>query len=484
VDNKTLTGEPTEIPSGDFTDIGRPDTAANLQVGDVVLSARYTLVEELGRGGMGQVFKARDRNLERVGNQNPFVALKALNPTFAQDENVRSALQAEALNVKRLSHDNIIRVNDFDWEGPHLIITMEYLRGKPLEVLLYGEFEGGLSMERAWPIIRSIGSALEYAHSKGVVHSDVKPANVFITDKNVVKVLDFGISRPMAQSASTNDTLLSGALPISGLSVAYACLEQWTEQPADPRDDIYAFAVVIYQLLSGQHPFADASAKSAFASGVAPHRIESITRRQWEALRHALAFQREHRTKKVSELLAGLKPPTVWDKYRPWLIGTAALTLVAAVAEGSHLYSDYVTQTMLDNRVHQPPRRTTPLTQDEFKEMTSLIGLAEDQMSSVNDSSSAEDLTYVLSDGANNANDIVEAILHIDSANQRAAAFKAQMAGLYLRKARTLTDAQDYRGALTLVTHARAVMPTSLALFKLQQHICDHQPDLCAALQN
>ena len=483
-DKKTLVGDKTETRSDAFTDIGRPETPVTLEVGAVVLGGRYKLVQELGRGGMGQVFKARDRNLERVGNQNPFVALKALNPTFSRDENVRSALQAEALNVKRLSHDNIIRVNDFDWDGPHLIITMEYLKGQSLERLLRTEFEGGANFERAWPIIRSIGSALEFAHSKGVVHSDVKPGNVFLTDKNVVKVLDFGISRPMAQSASTNETILFGAFPISGLSVAYACLEQWTEQPADPRDDIYAYAVVIYQLLSGQHPFANASAKSAFASGLAPHRIESLTRKQWEALRHALAFERQHRTAKVSDLLAALKPPTVYAKYRPWIIGAAALSMVVAVAEGSHLYSDYVTQTMLNNRVRPPPPRTAPLTPDQIKEMSSLVGLAEDQLGSVNESSSADDLIYVLSEGANNANDIVDAILQIDSANERAAALKARMAELYLGKARTLAEARDYRGALTLVTHGRKVMPTSLSLFKLQQHICDHQAQLCTSLPN
>lgn len=477
-------GDETKTRADAFTEVGQPDSPATLQVGDVVLGGRYNLIEELGRGGMGQVFKARDRNLERVGNPNPFVALKALNAIFSRDENARSALQAEALNVKRLSHDNIIRVNDFDWDGPHLIITMEYLKGHPLEALLRSEFEAGASLERAWPIIRSIGSALEYAHGKGVVHSDVKPANVFITDKNVVKVLDFGISRPMAQSASSNETLLFGARPISGLSVAYACLEQWTDQPADPRDDIYAYAVVIYQLLTGNHPFANASAKSAFASGLTPHRIESLTRRQWDALRNALAFQRERRTGKVSELLAALKPPTVYGKYRALIVGAAALTMVIAVAEGSHLYSDYVTQTMLNERARPPPPRTTPLTQDQLKEISSLIGLAEDQLNSVNDSSSADDLAYVLSDGANNASAIVEAIVRIDGANERAAALKGRMAGLYLRKARTLLGARDYRGALTLITQARKIAPTNLSLFKLQEQICDQQAELCAALPN
>jgi serine/threonine protein kinase len=478
----TVTGEKTESRSDSFTEVGRPDSAPGLQVGDVLLGGRYALVEELGRGGMGQVFKARDRNLERVSNQNPFVALKALNPLFSRDENARSALQSEALNVKRLSHDNIIRVNDFDWDGPHLIITMEYLKGHPLEQLLSTLFAGGVRIEVAWPIIRSIGAALEYAHGKGVVHSDVKPANVFITDRKVVKVLDFGISRPMAQSASSNETLFTGAMPINGLSVAYACLEQWSNEPADPRDDIYAYALVIYQLLAGHHPFAGASAKSAYESGLAPQRIESLTRRQWEALRHALAFEREQRTKKIKDLVAALEPPTLYRKYRPWVIGAAALTLVGAVTEGSHLYSDHLTQTMLNNRARPPVPRTSPLTPDQRREIASLIGLADEQLGTAKESSNADDMSYILSEGANNANDIVDAILRVDGANARAAALKKQMAGLYLRKAKSLAAAGDDRAALTLVTHGRKVLPTSLGLFKLQQEICDRQAELCADL--
>ena len=100
------------------------------------------------------------------------------------------------------------------------------------------------------------------------------------------------------------------------------------------------------------------------------------------------------------------------------------------------------------------------------------------------ESSSADDLSYVLSEGANNANDILDAILRIDARNERAATLKAHMAELYLKKAKTLADAGDYRGALTMVTHGRKVMPTSVDLFKMQQHICEQQADICAALPN
>lgn len=477
-------GARTEARSDDFTEIGRPESGPTLQAGDLLLSGRYCLVEELGRGGMGQVFKARDRNLERLGNPNPFVALKALNPMFSKDENARSALQSEVINAKRLSHDNIIRVNDFDWDGPHLIIAMEYLKGRPLEELMRTEYNAGLSIERAWNIIGSVGAALEFAHGKGVVHSDVKPGNIFITSRNVVKVLDFGISRPMAQSASSNETILTGVLPINGLSVAYASLEQWTDQPADPRDDIYAFALVVYELLTGHHPFANVSAKSAHQSGLAPQRVESLTRKQWEALRHALALERGQRTKRVMDLVAALEPPTVYKKYRPWIIGASALAAVVAVAEGSHVYSDYITQTMLNNRVPPPQAPSAPLTQDQTNEIASLIGLAQDQLRTVGRSSSADDLIYVLSAGANNVNDMLDAILRIDPSNDRAHALKVRAAELYLRKSEDLAAARDYKGALPLVAQGRKVLPTSLDLFKMQQRLCAHQADLCAAMPN
>jgi serine/threonine protein kinase len=481
----TVAGTNTVIrEKPEFTEAGRAaPNQSTLQAGHVVLG-RYTLVQKLGRGGMGEVFKAKDSNLEKVGSRNPFVALKVLGDVFSNDENAKSAIEGEALNAKRLSHENIIRVDDFNWYGGHLLIIMEYLNGTPLDQLIRTEYSKGLSFTDAWGIINGVGSALAYAHKKGVVHSDVKPGNVFITRKKIVKVLDFGISRPMAQSASNNETIYNGAVPIAALSPAYAALEQWTKEPPDQRDDIYAFALVIYELLTGNHPFARASAKEAHKCRLNAKRIDALSRKQWDGLRHALVFEREHRTKTVNELLAALEPPSIVRKYRKWVVVGAALLSVAAVIEVSQLYSDFVTQEMLNRRAPPATPPSEGITGADKTEAATLISLATDELGTVNKESSVEELAYRLSEGANNVNDTLDGALRYDPTNAQALTMKSRVADLYLQKAVELVKNGDYKSAQPLVVYGLKVMPTSLDLFKLQQRICAQQANLCIATPN
>ncbi len=454
-----------------------------LQVG-AVLKDRYTLVEELGSGGVGQVFKARDRNLERAGDPNPYIALKALNSVSASDVNARDALQYEALRAKKLSHDNIIRVDDFDWEGLHIFITMEYLNGSPLDALLRESYEGGLEMAKAWPIIQSIGLALSYAHSKGVIHSDVKPSNVFITRKAVVKVLDFGISRPMVKSAQADsDTVYSPVKPMAALTPAYASLEQGTGDPPDPRDDIYSFALVIYELLTGRHPFARVFTMNAFQSGLVPRRIDSLSRTQWDAVRSAMEFQREDRTKTVERLLECLAPPTFIKKYRIPLIIAGAAAAAAAAVFGSHAYSDYVEQKMLRARVHSGSGHLQ-LTAPQQREVDDSLFLATDYLRDVKLTESPDDIAYVLSEGANNVNQILDSVLAIDADNPSALKLKARVADLYLHKARQMSNERRLPAALALAQNGLRVMPDNLELFHLQRDLCEKDASLCDKNQN
>lgn len=485
ISSATLVGTKTAMRDrSEFTEVGLvASIQSTLQPGDVVLD-RYTLVQKLGRGGMGEVFKAKDSNLEKVGSRNPFVALKVLGDVFSNDANAKSAIEGEALNAKRLSHENIIRVDDFNWYGGHLLIIMEYLNGTPLDQLIRSEYSKGLGFSDAWGIINGVGSALAYAHKKGVVHSDVKPGNVFITRKKIVKVLDFGISRPMAQSASNNETIYTGVVPVAALSPAYAALEQWTNEPPDQRDDIYAFALVIYELLTGNHPFARASAKEAHKCRLNAKRIDALSRKQWDGLRRAMVFEREHRTKTINELLAALEPPTIVRKYRKWVVVGATLLSVAGVIEVSQLYSDFVTQEMLDRRA---PPRTLPsagITEADKTEAATLISLAMDELGTLNLESSVEELTYRLSEGANNVNDTLDGALRYDPTNAQALTMKSRVADLYLRKAKEFVKKNDYKSAQPLVRYGLKVMPTNLDLFKLQQHICTQQVDLCIATPN
>ena len=446
-----------------------------------VLNARYRLVEELGRGGMGQVFKAVDRNLERAGDPNPFVALKALNSKFAKDVDARDALQFEAMRAKTLSHENIIRVHDFDWDGAHVFITMEYLKGAPLDRLIETEYASGLRIDKAWPIIESIGNALDYGHRKGVIHSDVKPSNVFLTRKSVVKVLDFGISRPMAKSAASEfDTIYDPVTPIAGLTPSYASLEQWTGEQPDPRDDIYSFSVLIYELICGHHPFASVSSKKAFESGLSPQRLEGMSRVQWEALRHGLALQRDQRIKSVKELLRALAPPTFFRKYRLLILGGGALAAALTLGFGTHFFSEYIQRTTLGRRA-RVPHPPVVLTPEQKKDVADSLFLAQDYMKDIRATATPNDLAYSLSEGANNVNQILDSILAIDPDNDQALDMKTHIANLYLAKARELFDKSEYPPALMMVNYGLKAVPDDLDLFHLQQDICDRDPAVCPA---
>jgi len=449
-----------------------------LEVGAVLLN-RYRLVEELGRGGMGQVFKAVDRYLEGDGKRNPFIALKALNATYVADVDARSALLDEAMRAKTLSHDNIVRVDNFDWDGPYIFITMEYLRGNALDVLMRRDFADGLPVATAWPIIEKMGDALEYAHRKGVVHSDVKPSNIFITHKNAVKVLDFGISRLMARSAAIQtETQFEQGNPIAGLTPAYASLEQWRREEPDPRDDIYAFALVVYELLTGKHPFAGAPSVRAFEVGLEPRRIDALSRAQWEALRSALELSREARTKTVKEFQRCFAPPTILRKYRVLIGGGGAAIAAAAIAFGSHEYSNHVEQQMLSGCVAATASRAA-LTPAQRQQIDDDLFLAKDYMRDVKVDLKPQDLAYVLSEGANNVNQILESILSLDSRSSPALHMKAQIANLYLSKARELERQRQLPAALQMVRYGLKVACNDLELFHLQRDICEQDPSLC-----
>jgi len=169
-------------------------------VGDV-LRDRFVIEENIGEGGMGLVFRARDRRREEARDRNPFVAIKLLGDDFKSHPDALIALQREARRMQQLSHPNIAAVYDFDRDGPHVYLVMELLEGEALDRILTRNAHAALPMEQTRRVIEGAGSALRHAHSRGVVHSDFKPANVFVTRSGEVKVIDFGIAR-IAQDAT------------------------------------------------------------------------------------------------------------------------------------------------------------------------------------------------------------------------------------------------------------------------------------------
>ncbi|MDY6947845.1 MAG: serine/threonine-protein kinase, partial [Pseudomonadota bacterium] len=270
-----------------------PAVSCDTLLPNMVVKDRFVLVEKLGSGGMGTVFKALDRRREEAHDRQPFIALKVLNKELSAHPDSFMALQREARRASTLAHPNVVTVYDFDRDGSRIYMTMEYLEGRGLDDFIDDRCADGLPLAEVLPIIRGVGLALEYGHQKRIVHCDLKPGNIFICKDGTVKVLDFGIAR-LIRPADTRseETIFDPAQVLHGLTPAYASLEMWKQSDPDPRDDIYALACVTYELLSGRHPFDRQSAKRAHELELSPKRIDSLNRAQWEGLKQGLALTR------------------------------------------------------------------------------------------------------------------------------------------------------------------------------------------------
>jgi serine/threonine-protein kinase len=200
---------------------------------------RYEIVERLGDGGMGVVYKARDQRLGRL------VALKFLPSHLTADGTARARLLAEAKATSVLDHPNIAVVHEVDeGEAGQLFICMAHYEGETLQERLK---RGSLHLDEALSIGRQVTSALSAAHRAGISHRDIKPSNILITRDGVVKLVDFGIAKAAASDLTREGTMLG--------TVAYMSPEQTRGDPTDPRTDLWSTGVVLYEMLTGVRPF-------------------------------------------------------------------------------------------------------------------------------------------------------------------------------------------------------------------------------------
>jgi predicted Ser/Thr protein kinase len=275
-------------------------------IGDT-LNGRFVLEECIGFGGMGTVYRALDLRKLEASDRKPYIAIKVLNVQFRGHPKSLIALQREARKAQTLAHPNIVTVYDFDRDGSTVFLTMEYLSGKPLGQLLRSSEFKAMPHAEAMRIIGGIAKALAYSHERGFVHCDLKPANVFLTDRGEVKVIDFGIARVFKKPEDETDATVFDAGSLGGMTPAYASPEMLEHGVPDPRDDIYALACITYELLTGQHPFNRLAATQARSAGLKPQRPAGLGQRQWRTLRNALSFARETRTATVLQFLKGME---------------------------------------------------------------------------------------------------------------------------------------------------------------------------------
>jgi serine/threonine protein kinase len=267
-----------------------------------VLRGRYEIEQCLGSGGKGTVFKAIDRY--RSGQPPPqrYVAIKLLHQLPGHQDELIGALRRELQCAQTLSHPNIVKVHDVDRDGDVDFFTMELVQGELLSDLIRRFRPLPMTRALACSIIRQIAAGLEHAHARKIVHADLKPQNIMVTNSGEVRILDFGSACGVAKN-SANEPSFGGS---SSATPAYASCELLEGRSPDPRDDLYSLACIAYELLSGTHPFQRRRATEARDFGVVPTRPAGFSGRRWRTLSRGLSFHRAGRSIAVGDWCRGL----------------------------------------------------------------------------------------------------------------------------------------------------------------------------------
>jgi len=292
-------GTTAVIPAGLVSD--KP-AKSSVQIGSV-LRDRYLLQEEISGGSMGVVYKAMDRRLAEAGSDDYWVAVKVLSPQLAENGEALRALQQEAAKGRYLTHPNIVRFIDLDRDDDLYFLIMEWLDGRSLAEILDSGDASAVDHDAAFRIVRQIGDALDYAHSRGIVHADVKPGNIMILPNGDAKLFDFGVARVKQQHIDTEfDPGVLGAL-----TPAYSSMQVLTGEEPVAADDVFSLSCLLYRLLAGYRVFGPRNAAEASQEGMDPQRLTALNDRQWRVLKKGLAYSRVTRFASMREFVDALE---------------------------------------------------------------------------------------------------------------------------------------------------------------------------------
>ena len=271
------------------------------------IAGKYKIFEEIGRGGMGVVYKAKDTRLDRT------VALKFLSSEFTLDKEAKQRFVQEAKAAAALNHSNITIIHEIDEHEGQTFIAMEHIPGESLKQRLRN---GSLAIDESREIALQVAEGLKEAHSKGIIHRDIKPANIMLTEKGQAKITDFGLAKLSGGADLTKASTIMG-------TVAYMSPEQARGEEVDHRTDIWSLGAMLYEMLAGERPFQkaqeqalifailnDKPAPLSLIRSEIPAQIEQV-------IEKALSKKASERYQNAQELIQVLKSPVSIDFPTP-----------------------------------------------------------------------------------------------------------------------------------------------------------------------
>jgi len=428
-----------------------------------LIKNRFRLEREIGHGGMGVVYTARDLRKEEVGDQDSTIAIKLLTQRLKSYPQALRMLQQETKKSQGLAHPNIVTVYDFDRDGDTFYMTMEYLTGQTLKDYLKAHVDDPDDLETVLPIIKDMVDGLSYAHKKSIIHSDLKPANIFLTTTGLTKILDFGIARAMmgpqserpvdnASRIRHNSTEEDHTEKLVGLTPNFASPEMFAGEPPSPRDDIYALACITYSLLTGEHPYGKTPANEAIEKGLMPERVIGLKDRQWNTLLRGLELDGAKRITDADEFLAGFLPRRK-EKWRLAALGTLFVTLLTIA------YFTFRPTPEFDIFIDPPPE--TPMSQSLQARVDEALELAEVHML----------VGRLISPPGGNALDKYDDVLEMHAYDRKAISGLKDVMNVLAQQAEEFISAGNIKDASTLVNTGLTVYSKHKKLLDLKNRL-------------
>jgi non-specific serine/threonine protein kinase len=294
----------------------------------MTVNNRYLLESKLGNGCMGQVFTATDLAAENTGVSDSRVIVEVVAVDLNQESEALVSLKDAVSRIKQLNHQNIVRVFGVEQADGQVSVVMEHLKGRWLADIIRQARKEPLALAAAWSLIEGISSGLAHAHKRGMVHSNLNPCSIFVTDAGVPKIMGFELIDALPTGAEAIELL--DTMTLRAYSEAYTTQMVETPGKATPVDDLYPLGVIAYELLTGKHPFQRHSLDVARLKQLSYEPVPDLPPRAAKLLAECLSFERAARPADAARFVKRLQGPTLLrfmfgDKYSA--LGTSSVAL-------------------------------------------------------------------------------------------------------------------------------------------------------------